>query len=160
MKLLEWVLTTTTFNINSIAQVCDVQQTIAHLEKLKVTPGYESLMYYPKFIPSPDGQTRILKHIGIIMSNAEKLMKDYGGVLYTDATFGLVIQLFKALLVVVVDGEGHNHLVACFLTPGHDEDEWRYMFDSIAKIPGVDHMAKIILRVDDGVFYLKNDDIF
>ena len=54
------------------------------------------------------------------MPNAERLMRDYGsgGVMYADATFGLVLAAMKCVLVVVVDGEGHNHLVAAFLTPG------------------------------------------
>ena len=101
-------------------QLCDTQQTIAHLEKLKNTPGYESLKYYPHFVPSPTGNAEVLKGLGIVMPNSERLMRDYGngGVVYADATFGLVLAAMKCLLLVVVDGEGHNHLVSAFLTPG------------------------------------------
>lgn len=126
-----------------------MQQAIAHLERLKATPGYESLKYIPEFVPSPCGKTRILKRLCIIMPNAEQLMRDYGGVLYTDATFGLVIQVFKALLLVVVDGEAHNHLVACYLTPGHELEEWLALFNAIATIPGVQEMDKVVLMHDE-----------
>ena len=96
-----------------------MQQTIAHLEKLKMTPGYKNLKYLAKFVPSPSGDgTETLKSLGIVMPNAPQLLRDFGGVLYADATFGLVLLALKALLVVVRDGECHNHLVAVFLTPG------------------------------------------
>ena len=48
-----------------------------------------------------------------------------------------------------MDDEGHKHLVACFLTPGHDEVEWMSMFDVIAIIPGVETMEKIVLMHDE-----------
>ena len=128
----------------------DAQHTIAHLERLKRTPGYETLEYYPEFVPSASGDSSsTLKSIGIVMPDACVLMRDYGGVLYADATFGIVLLLLKALLVVVVDGEGHNHLVSCFLTPGEDEAEWLKIFDSIAKIDGVKHMQKCVLMRDE-----------
>ena len=100
--------------------MCDAQQTIAHLERLKRTPGYESMEYYSQFAPSPTDNTMILKGLGIVMPNSKRLIRDYGsgGVLYADATYGLVLFIMKCLTVTVVDGEGHNHLVAAFLTPG------------------------------------------
>ena len=101
----------------------DAQQTIAHLNTLQQTPGYESLKYHTSFIPAPDGGSQVLMHLGLIMPNAKQLMQRYGGVLYADGTFGLVLQTFNGLLVTVVDGEGHNHLVTIFLTPGHSLEQ-------------------------------------
>ena len=130
-------------------QVFDAQQTITFLEKLKNTPGYTSLTDHPHFVPSPSGNSETLMSIGLVMPQATQMMQDYGGVLYVDATFGLVMLSWLALLVVVVDGEGHNHLVSCFLTPGHDEEEWCKLFDAIAGIDGVKNMSKCVLMHDE-----------
>ena len=137
----------------------DVQQMIAHLNNLKQTKGYEGLQYNAKFMPSPDAESQTLLHIGITMPNASQLMRDFGGVLYVDATFGLVVNTFKGLIAVVVDGEAHNHLICCFLTPGHSTEEWRTLFNEIAKIVGVDQMDKIILMHDQEEAILNASDI-
>ena len=84
----------------------------------------------------------------ITLPNSKLLAKLFGGIIFVDASFGLLVFGHKVLAIVVVDGEGHSRLVSVTVTPAHTEEDWLALFNDTDKLIQINRTDKVILLTD------------